>query len=183
LERQFVRLQNLDGEIAELEKVRRERIRMEDSPQADQVRKLLGLRSIGTTSAWLLVHEVFGWRRFKSRRQLASFTGLVGAPFDSGNMSREQGITKAGNKWIRSVIIEVAWMWLRYQPESALSQWYFRRFGGPGKRMKKIGIVALARKLVIALWRYLEKGIPPEGAILVPWYRKIHLRRAPAVST
>jgi transposase len=181
LKRQFVRLQNLEGEIAELEKVRRDRIRTEDSPQAGQVRKLLGLKAIGTASSWLLVHEVFGWRRFKSRRQLASFTGLVGAPFDSGNTSCEQGITKAGNKWIRSVIVEVAWMWLRYQPQSALSQWYFRRFGGPGKRMKKIGIVALARKLVIALERYLEKGIPPEGAILVPWYTKIHLRRAPAV--
>jgi len=181
LEQQFVRLQNLDAEIIDLEKERRDRIRTEESPQADKVRKLLGLKAIGTTSSWLLVHEVFGWRRFKSRRQLASFTGLVGAPFDSGGMSREQGITKAGNKWVRSVIVEVAWMWLRYQPQSALSQWYRRRFGGPGKRMKKIGIVALARKLVIALWRYLEKGIPPEGAILVPWYTKIHLRKPPAV--
>ena len=181
LEQQFARLQSLDAEIVEMEKVRRVQIRTEDSPQADQVRKLLGLKAIGTTSSWLLVHEVFGWRRFKSRRQLASFTGLVGSPFDSGNTSREQGITKAGNKWIRSVIIEVAWMWLRYQPQSALSQWYFRRFDGPSKRMRKIGIVALARKLVIALWRYLEKGIPPEGAILVPWYTKIHLRKPPVI--
>ena len=181
LQRQLLRLQQLEAEIAELEKVRRDRIRTEDSPQARQVRQLLGLRAIGTTSSWLLVNEMFGWRRFKSRRQLASFTGLVGAPFASGDTRREQGITKAGNKWTRSVIVEVAWMWLRYQPQSALSRWYFRRFGGPGKRMKKIGIVALARKLVVALWRYLEKGIPPEGAILVPWYTKVGLRKAPAV--
>jgi hypothetical protein len=113
---------------------------------------------------------------------LASFTGLVGAPFASGDTHRDQGITKAGSKWVRSVIIEVAWMWLRYQPQSALSQWYFRRFGGPGKRLRKIGIVALARKLVVALWRYLEKGIPPEGAILVPWYTKAGLRKPPAVA-
>ena len=182
LQRQFLRLRNLNVEIAELEKVRRDRIRTEDSPQARQVRKLLGLKAIGATSSWLLVGEVFGWRRFKSRRQLASFTGLVGAPFDSGDTRRDQGITKAGNRWVRSVLIEVAWMWLRYQPDSALSRWYFRRFGGPGKRMKKIGIVALARKLVIALWRYLEKGIPPEGAVLVPWHTKVGLRKAPAVA-
>lgn len=180
--RQFRRLERCNEEIQELEKERRRLIRTEDSPQARQVRKLLGLKAIGETSSWLLVSEVFGWRTFPSRRHLASFTGLVGAPFDSGGMDRDQGITKAGNKWIRSVIIEVAWMWLRYQPQSALSQWYLRRFDGPGKRMKKIGIVALARRLVIALWRYLEKGIPPEGAILVPWHTKLGLTRAPAVA-
>jgi len=182
LQQQFLRLRSLEAEIAELERVRRDRIRTEDSRQARQVRKLLGLKAIGATSSWLLVNEVFGWRHFKSRRQLASFTGLVGSPFNTGNTDREQGITKAGSKWIRSVMIEVAWMWLRYQPQSALSQWYSRRFGGPGKRMRKIGIVALARKLVIALWRYLEKGIPPEGAILVDWYTKVGLTKAPAMA-
>jgi transposase len=182
LHQQFLRLQKLEKEIAQLEKTRRDRIRTEDSPQARQVRKLLGLKAIGTTSSWLLVHEMFGWRRFQNRRQLASFTGLVGAPFASGDTSHDQGITKAGSKWVRSVIIEVSWMWLRYQPQSALSQWYFRRFGGSGKRLRKIGIVALARKLIIALWRYLEKGIPPEGAILVPWYTKVGLRKPPAVA-
>ncbi len=179
--RQFRRLQRCEEEIDELQKQRRQLIRSEDSPQADQVRKLLGLKAIGETSAWLLVGEVFGWRTFRGRRQLASFTGLVNAPYNTGNSERDQGITKAGNKWIRSVIIEVGWMWLHYQPQSALSQWFFRRFGGAGKRMKKIGIVALARKLIIALWRYLEKGIPPEGAILVPWYTKTGLRKAPAL--
>ena len=179
---QLKRLERVDEEIAKLEKQRRQLIRTEDSPQARQVRKLLALKAIGETSSWLLVGEVFGWRTFAGRRQLASYTGLVGAPFNSGGMDREQGITKAGNKWIRSVIIEVAWMWLRYQPQSALSQWYFRRFGGSGKRIKKIGIVALARKLVVALWRYLEKGIPPEGAILVQWYTKVRLTKAPAVA-
>jgi len=180
LEQQFLRLERLETEIAKVEKTRRKRIRTEDSRQARQVRKLLGLKAIGETSSWLLVNEMFGWRHFANRQQLASFTGLVGAPFDSGGMNRDQGITKAGNKWIRSVIVEVGWMWLRYQPQSALSQWYLRRFGESGKRMRKIGIVALARKLIIALWRYLEKGIPPEGAILVPWHTKVGLRKAPA---
>jgi transposase len=181
--RQFRRFQRFGEEIAELEKERRQRIRTEDSLQARQVRKLLGLKAIGVTSSWLLVHEVFGWRTFSGSAQLASFTGLVGAPHDSGGTEREQGITKAGNKWIRSVIIEVAWMWLRYQPQSALTRWYYRRFGDGGKRMRKIGIVALARKLIIALWRYLEKGIPPEGAVLVEWYTKVGLRKAPAVAS
>lgn len=180
--RQFQRLQRYEEEIAELEKQRRERIRHEDSPQAEKVRTLLGLKAIGETSAWLLVSEVFGWRTFRGKRQLASFTGLVNAPYNTGESERDQGITKAGNKWIRAVIIEIAWIWLRYQPQSALSRWYRQRFGGPGKRMKKVGIVALARKLIIALWRYLEQGIPPEGAILVPWYEKTGLSKAPALA-
>ena len=182
LKRQYVRFERLEAEIAEIEKERRIRIRTEDSPQARQVRKVLGLRSIGETSAWLLVNELFGWRTFRSRRELGSYTGLVGAPFDSGGMDRDQGITKAVNKWVRSVIVEVAWMWLRYQPQSALSEWFFRRFGEASKRIRKIGIVALARKLIVALWRYLEKGIPPEGAILVPWHTKVGLRKAPQLA-
>lgn len=181
--RQFRRLQRCEQEIDELKKQRRGLIRSEKSPQADQVRKLLSLKAIGETSAWLLVREVFGWRTFAGRRQLAGFTGLVNAPYNTGKSERDQGITKAGNRWIRSVLIEVGWMWLRYQPQSALSRWFFRRFGGPGKRLRKIGIVALARKLIIALWRYLEKGIPPEGAILVPWYTKTGLVKAPVLSS
>lgn len=179
LMQQFYRLERAEAELDELEKTRRDRIRTENSRQASQVRKLLGVKAIGPTGAWLLVHEVFGWRKFKSGRQLASFTGLVGSPFNSGATNRDQGITKAGNKWIRSVLIEMAWMWLRYQPQSVLSQWFIRRFDAGGKRMKKIGIVALARKLIIALWRYVEKGIPPEGATLVPWHTKVALRKTP----
>lgn len=177
--RQFQGLVRLEQEIRELERQRRELIRTEDSRQARQVRTLLGLKAIGETSSWLLVSELFGWRTFKGRRQLASFTGMVNAPFASGGSERDQGITKAGSKWIRGVIVEVAWMWLRYQPQSDLSQWYFRRFGGGGKRSRKIGIVALARKLVVVLWRYLEQGIPPQGAVLVPWHTKLGLRKAP----
>ena len=92
--------------------------------------------------------------------------GLTPTPYDSGNSTREQGISKAGNKRIRKMMVELAWLWLRYQPDSQLSQWFEERFGRGGKRMRRIGIVALARKLLVALWRYLEHGIIPQGAVL-----------------
>ena len=86
------------------------------------------------------------------------------APFQSGETSHDLGITRAGNKHVRRVMVQLAWSWLRYQPTSALAQWYQRRFGGGGRRMRRIGIVALARKLLIALWRLVEDGVLPEGA-------------------
>jgi len=110
--------------------------------------------------------EFFGWRQFKSRKQVASLAGLTPTPFSSGDDSREQGISKAGNCRIRSMMIEIAWLWLRYQPESELTLWYQARFAGGGKRMRRIGIVALARRLLIAIWRYLETGELPKGAVL-----------------
>ena len=97
---------------------------------------------------------------------MACWTGLTPTPYDSGNSTREQGISKAGNKRIRTLMVELSWLWLRYQPDSALSQWFEKRFAHGGKRMRRIGIVALARKLLVALWRYLEHGVLPEGAIL-----------------
>jgi transposase len=92
--------------------------------------------------------------------------GLAPTPFQSGESEREQGMSKAGNRHVRAMAIEIAWGWLRFQPQSALTKWYERRFGHGSKRLRKIGIVALARKLLIALWRYLETGVPPEGAML-----------------
>lgn len=92
--------------------------------------------------------------------------GLGGTPFQSGDVAHEQGISKAGNRWIRALAIQTAWGWLRFQPESALSQWYMTRFGHGSSRVRKIGIVALARKLLIAFWRYLETGVVPEGAMV-----------------
>jgi len=93
---------------------------------------------------------------------------LVPAPYESGETEHDQGITRAGNAHVRRVIVQLAWGWLHYQPTSALSQWYQRRFGGGGRRIRKIGIVALARKLLIALWRYLATGLVPDGAQLKP---------------
>ena len=99
--------------------------------------------------------------------------GLAPTPYGSGAMEREQGISKAGNHRVRWVLIELAWCWLRYQPQSALSQWYQRRFGAGNARARKVGIVALARKLLIALWKDLEGGDVPEGATTSPWQKKL----------
>jgi transposase len=110
--------------------------------------------------------EFFSWRAFRNRREVGALAGLTPTPHQSGGTNREQGISKAGNRYIRAIAIEIAWCWLRFQPDSQLSGWYQQRFGHGSSRVRRIGIVALARKLLIALWRYLETGIPPEGAVL-----------------
>jgi len=132
------------------------------------VAQLARLRAIGPKGAWVLVKEVFGWRRFANRRELAGCLGLAPTPYASGDSQIEQGISKAGIKRARALLVELAWGWLRLQPGSALTQWFNRRFAGGGKRMRRVGIVALARKLAIALWRYLQYGEIPAGASLKP---------------
>jgi transposase len=126
-------------------------------------RRLMELKAIGPATAETLTREVF-FRNFKNRRQLGSYSGLTPSPYQSGEMSHESGISHAGNRHFRGISVDLAWDWLRYQPQSALARWYQRRFGSGGPRMRKIGIVAVARKLLIALWRYAETGILPEGA-------------------
>jgi transposase len=164
LTREFERRQLVARQISELESERRKGIRDRADPQMDQVRRLLRLKGIGKNTAWLLVREIFGWRRIKNRRELASLAGLTPSPFDSGESRREQGISKAGNRRVRWMMIELAWLWLRYQPNSELSRWFGRRFGGGNGRARKTGIVAVARKLLVALWKYLETGEVPAGA-------------------
>ena len=134
----------------------------------EKVKQLVKLRAIGLNGAWVLVEEFFGWRKFKNRRQVGGLAGLTGTPYNSGQTSREQGISKAGNRYVRGVIVELAWAWLRYQPRSKLARWYNRRFGDGSSRLRKVGIVALARRLLIDLWRYLDFGVLPEGARLKP---------------
>lgn len=126
------------------------------------------LGAIGSGSAWLLAMEFFGWRAFRNRREVGALAGLTGTPYSSGDSDREQGISKAGNRRVRSMMVEIAWLWLKYQPQSELSHWCERRFAGGGKRMRRVGIVALARRLLVALWRYLEHGELPAGARLIP---------------
>jgi transposase len=138
------------------------------TPTGRAITQLQTLRAIGVTGAWVLATEIFGWRQIKNRRQLGGLVGLVPAPYQSGETAYDQGITRAGNKHVRRVMVQLAWVWLQYQPESALSQWYQQRCGGSGKRLRRIGIVALARKRLIALWRYLETGTVPDGAQLKP---------------
>lgn len=137
-----------------------------DEQTLQQILALSLLRGIGRGSAGLLVMEFFSWREFKNGRQVAGCAGLDPTPYDSGSSRREQGISKAGNKRVRWLMIELAWSWLRYQPDSALSQWYQKRFARGGKRQRRIGIVALARRLLVALWRYVDTGWLPEGAEL-----------------
>ena len=132
------------------------------------IEKLQRIQAIGVTGAWVLATEMFGWRQIANRRQLGGLVGLVPAPYQSGDTAHDQGITRAGNHHVRRVMVQLAWGWLRYQPASALTQWYQQRFGHGGKRLRRIGIVALARKLLIALWRYLKTGIVPDGAQLKP---------------
>jgi transposase len=130
-----------------------------------QIVHLETLRAIGRTSAWVLTTEIFAWRQIRNRRELAALVGLVPGRYQSGETARDQGITRAGNVHVRRVMVQLAWAWLRHQPQSALAQWYARRFAG-SPRLRRIGIVALARKLLIALWRYVEEGSVPQGALL-----------------
>jgi transposase len=166
LEREYACLQFVNQQIKDLETERTEAIRTSDDPSVEKVRRFMRLRGIGDNSAWLFVMEFFGWRAFRNRRQVGGLSGLTSTPYQSGDESQEQGIDKAGNRPVRTMAVEIAWGWLRYQPQSELSLWYQRRFGHGSKRMRKIGIVALARKLLVAFWRYLEYGEIPAGAQL-----------------
>jgi transposase len=126
---------------------------------------LVRFAGIGAVSAHLLVDEVF-YRAFANRREVAGFFGLASSPYSSGSVQRDQGISRAGNPRARRVAIELAWMWLRHQPGSGLSRWFHDRVGGTRGRFRRIMIVALARKLMAALWRYLTTGAVPEGAVM-----------------
>jgi transposase len=163
---EYAGLQFVQQQIKALEAERRQMIRTSDDPSVEKVRWLMRLKGIGENSAWLFVMEFFDWREFRNRREVGALAGLTPTPYQSGDESREQGISKAGNRPIRAMAIEIAWGWLRHQPQSELSRWYQERFGHGSKRVRKIGIVALARKLLIAWWRYLELGEIPVGAQL-----------------
>jgi len=163
--REYERYGLIQNQLKDLESEKKE-ILASGSREAKKVFGLQNLKGIGPVSSWVLVYEYFGWRDFKNVKQVGGASGLTPTPYDSGGSEKEQGISKAGNRRVRSVMIEVAWYWVRYQPQSSLSRWFMERFGLGGKRMRKIGIVALARKLLVALWKYLEKGLVPEGAIL-----------------
>jgi transposase len=173
LRRIFERWQLVHRQILGLEAEQRRRIRVDETPNVEQVRRLLQLKGIGRCGAWMLVKELFAWRRGFNRKQLGALVGLTPTPYASGDSRREQGISKAGNKQLRRLLVELAWCWLRHQPGSALSQWFERRFR-QGPRLWRIGITAVACKLLIALWRYLERGEAPPGAWFVDWQPKVN---------
>ena len=126
--RELERWELLGRQIRVLEDERRQRIRRDDTPHVDKVRSLLELWGMGLNGAWLLVYELFAWRQFDNRKQLGGCVGLTPTPFQSGDSRREQGISKAGNRRLRRLMVELAWCWLRWQPDSVLSRWYQSRF-------------------------------------------------------
>lgn len=171
LDNALERVRELDGQLGELEALREAMLAEPEAFPAhreslEKIRLLMQLASVGINSAWLLVAEFFGWREFRNRKQVGGASGLCGTPFNSGNGDREQGISRAGNARVRPTMIELAWLWGRWQPQSELAEWFREKWGGGSKRHRKVGAVALARKLLIALWRWLEHGELPEGARL-----------------
>ena len=147
--------------VAEVEAEQKAVMDAEDGHAA----RLTRLRGIGLTFATVLANEVF-FRDFRNRREVGGYLGLAPSPWQSGGVRRDQGIAKAGNPRARRTAIELAWLWLRHQPGSALVRWFHERVGPGTGRMRRILLVAMARKLIVALWRYVTLGTVPEGALL-----------------
>lgn len=164
--REWEHLAALTQQLRACEVQQRAAVRRQHEVAAAQARRLRDLNGVGWNAAWLYASEIFSWRAIRNGRELGALAGLVAAPYQSGATQTTPGITKAGNRQWRAMAVELAWGWLRYQPTSALTRWYLERFHAAGPRARRIGIVALARKLLIALWRYVEHGLVPEGAQL-----------------
>jgi transposase len=168
IERLLSRLELVLDQIATLE---HDRDAVTEVPASDDasrmIQQLCSLRGIGVQSATTLVREAFV-RRFANAKALGSYAGLTATPYNSGGVEREQGIGKAGNRRLRTVMVELAWLWQRYQPGAAQVAWFRERTGSTGRRVRKVMVVALARKLLIALWRFAVDGVVPEGATMKP---------------
>ena len=163
LARADTRLRGIAAQIAALETTQQAAVTA--AAPASALRQLVQLKGVATTSASILLDEGILWRAFRNRRQIGGLLGFAPTPYDSGESPREQGISRAGNARLQAVSIQLAWNGVRWQPQSALTQWYQAQFG-KGTRARRIGIVAVARKLVIALWRYVTQGVVPTGAIV-----------------
>ena len=168
--REFERLELV---VAQLQTLKEELRALVDEPRSDEAKKaaarikqLQQLKGVGDKAAPVLVLELFGWREFDNRKQVGAIAGLTGTPYASDGSSREQGISKAGNRRVRAVMNQLAWLWLRYQPQSKQAQWFEQRYASGSSRIRRTGIVALSRQLLVAFWRYLESGVPPHGAAL-----------------
>jgi transposase len=168
LAREWAHLQTLESRLATLQTIRDEAIATGGDRVAQVAQRLCQLRGVAETSAAIYSAELFGTRTFTNGRQVGALTGLVPVPYRSDQRVQDQGISKAGRTELRRVSIQLAWAWLRWQPDSALAAWFQRRFAAAGGRSRRIGIVAVARKLVIALWRFVAHGVVPDGAHLKP---------------
>ena len=166
LEREYGRLSLVNEQISALEKQRRNALAEADDPRLDQVRKLMRLNGVAENGSWLVVMEVFGWRKFTNRKQVGSIVGLTPTPHSSGDLDKQLAIDKAGITRVRAMMIQLAWCWVRHQPNSEITLWFNERFAAGSRRHRRIGIVAVARKLLIAFWRYLEHDVVPAGAQL-----------------
>jgi transposase len=166
LKRAWQQVGFLTTHIQTLEAERRALWRRREDPVIAQVCQLCTLRGLGGNSAWLYGMACFAWRDFQTPKQVGALAGLTPTPYQSGQSRRALGIAKAGNRQIRAMAIAIAWAWRRFQPDSHLSQWYERRFGAGRARLRTLGMVALARKLLSALWRFVKIGVLPEGAVL-----------------
>lgn len=155
------------SQLKDLEKDRAKRLENPKTKAECTAKKLFEIRGIGVIGAMTLSEEFFSWRNFNNVREVGASAGLTGSAYDSGDSRIEQGISKAGSAVVRSLCVELAWGWLRHQPDSYLSQWFHEKFGN-GRRSRRVGIVALARKLLVALWKYLKFDEIPQGAQLKP---------------
>jgi transposase len=164
LARATARVTVIAAQIAELDIAQQTARRM--APADSALGRLVQLKGVATTGASVLLDEGLVWRAFKNRREIGGLLGFTPTPYQSGEVAHEQGISRAGNARLQAISIQLAWNWVRWQPMSALTRWYQERFAGGGKRARRIGIVAVARRLVIALWRYATTGVVPTGAIL-----------------
>ncbi|MES5486280.1 IS110 family transposase [Bradyrhizobium sp. INPA03-11B] len=165
VKREHARLTLIRDQLATLEEAQTTRTVPAPAPMGERRDLLLRIKALGPAFTGTLVNELF-YKDFCNRREVASYCGLTPSPWRSGGIDREQGISKAGNRRARQKAIELAWLWLRHQGDSALSRWFHTRTTNAGKRAKRIAIVALARKLIVALWRYLTTGLIPEQATM-----------------
>jgi transposase len=169
LEREWLHRCDVSQRIRLIEKIQSTRLEAPaHDPALDLVRQLMTLKGIGPQSAWLFTFEFFAWRNIQSRKEITALSGLAPSPYQSGDEARDQGISKDGSSSVRTMAIQIAWGWIRFQPDSELTRWFERRFAHGGRRMRAIGIVAVSRHLLIDLWRFLETGSIPEGAITSP---------------
>lgn len=163
LKREHDRLMFVQGQIRELEEKREEILKAGGERRIAQMMRLKG---IGIESAWKWDKEFFSWRQFRNGKEVGALSGLSPTPYDSGQSRIEQGISKAGNGRVRAMAIEIAWIWIRFQPKSKHTLWFNKRYAHGSKRMRRVGIVAVARKVLIDVWRFVEQGVIPEGAIV-----------------
>jgi transposase len=166
LGQEWAHVQGLAQRIGRLEAERRAVLQTAAEASRKKVRQLLTLKGIGPNRAWGFVMEFFGWRAFRNGKEVGALSGLTPTPDARGHTAYERGIAKAGNYHIRAMAIEIAWGWRRFQPARALTQWSQQRFGPGSSRFRRLGIVALARKLLSAWWRFVETGVLPDGAAL-----------------